>query len=209
MTIQKCGWVLTAGLAGAIFGTGFQNKAEKIGVVDVAQIFQTSDLTGRKKEELRLMGENRKGILDFVHTYRTFTPSQAERYKALSLKPSLAPAEKTELDKIKADVIAQDKVHKALQTKAKPTPDEVTRLNALSEQTKQTQVAEQTWAKEFDDAMNAKQDSLRQEVLETIQGTVQEVGKKQGYSLIFLRDVAPFAANDVTPEVLKVINAKK
>lgn len=209
MHIQKLGWLAAAAMAGLMVGSGFQNKTDKIGVVDVGSIFQTSDLTNKKKDELRVMNDARTGVLQFIHTYRSFTPAQADRFKVLSLKPTLTGAEKTELDKIKADVMAQDKANKALQQKPNPTPDEVNKLNAISSQTQQSQAIEQSWVREFDTDLHDKQESLRQDVLDQVQGVVDDIGKKQGYTLIFVKDVAPYGANDVTAETLKVMNAKK
>lgn len=209
MTIQKLGWLAAAAMAGVMAGSGFQTKADKIGVVDVGSIFQNSELTNRKKDELKGMNDVRTSILQFVHTYKGFTPAQADRFKTLSLKPNLTGAEKTELDKIKADVIAKDKANQALQQKPNPTPDEIAKLNDLRTQTQQAQAMEQAWVREFDGDLREKQESLRQDVLDQVQGVVQEIGKKQGYNLIFVKDVAPYGANDVTADTLKVMNAKK
>lgn len=209
MTLQKLGWVLAAGIAGAMFAAGFQVKAEKVGVVDIQYVFQNSDLTHNKQDELKNMGQARSDILQFVHTYRTIKPDQADRFKALSLKGILTPAETTELQKLKADVVAQDQSYKALQTKANPTQEEVTRLQTTSTQVQNMAGTEQLWAQQFDQDIRDRQDKLRQEVLGKVQDSVEEIGKKQGFSLVFVKDVAPYAANDLTADVLKVMNAKK
>jgi Skp family chaperone for outer membrane proteins len=209
MRIQKMGWILTAAMAGAMAVGGFQPKTEKIGVVDVGSVFQNSDMTHTKQEELKAMQQSRFDVLQFVHTYRAITPVQADRFKILSLKVGITPAEKTELDKLKADVLEADKSLTALQTKPSPSQDDVVKMNAINAQKQQMALLEQRWAQEFDRDLRQKQDELRKAVLDKVQDSLKDVGKKQAYSLIFVRDVAPYGANDVTGDTLKVMNAKK
>jgi Skp family chaperone for outer membrane proteins len=209
MKLQKLGWVLSAGMAGVMFAGGFQNNTNKIGVADVQDMFQNSDFTHTKQDQLKAMGETRSDVLQFVRTYRTITSEQANRFRTLSLKPDPTPAEKTELDKLKADVIANNQAFQTLNTKANPTPDEVAKLTAFNAQTQQSDALLQSWGKEFDDQMNAAQEQMRNDVLDRAQAAVQEVGKKQAYTLIFTRSMAPFSDNDVTADAIKVMNAKK
>lgn len=209
MRIQKLGWILSAGMAGAMFAGGFQTKTEKIGVVDVGSVFQSSDMTHSKQDELKAMQQSRYDVLQFVHTYRVIQPAQADRFKTLSLKDNITPAEKTELDKLKADVLAADQSFLALQQKPNPTADDRAKMDALNAQKQQMSAMEQRWAQEFDRDLRNKQDELRKVVLDRVQDSLKDVGKKQAYSLIFVRDVAPYGANDVTADTLKVMNAKK
>ena len=209
MKIQKLGWILAAGMAGVMFAGGFQTTTTKVGVADVQSLFQNSDLTHSKQDELKTMGDTRSDVLQFIKTYRTITPDQATRFRTLSLKTDQTPAEKTELDKLKADVIAANQSFTTLQTKQNPTADENSKLVAFNTQAQQTDVLSQKWAKEFDDEMTAAQDKMRNDVLDRAQAAVQEVGKKQGYSVIFTESVAPYSSNDVTADALKVMNAKK
>jgi Skp family chaperone for outer membrane proteins len=209
MKIQKLGWILAAGMAGVMFAEGFQTTTTKVGVADVQNLFQNSDVTHNKQEELKTMGDSRSDVLQFIKTYRTITPDQAARFKTLSLKADQSPAEKTELDKLKADVIATNQSFQTLQTKASPTPDEVSKLQAFNAQAQQTDAMSQRWAKEFNDDMNAAQDKMRNDVLDKAQAAVQEVGKKQAYTVIFTESVAPYSSNDITADALKVMNAKK
>src|SRR6476646_9473433 len=138
MKIQNLGWVLAAGMAGVMFAGGFQNNTSKVGVANVQEMFQNSDVTHSKQDALKAMGDTRSDILQFIHTYRTITPDQANRFKTLSLKPDPTAAEKTELDKLKADVIAGNQAFQSLQTKASPTPAEVTKLQAYNAQAQQS-----------------------------------------------------------------------
>ncbi|MEA2551912.1 MAG: hypothetical protein QOJ65_88 [Fimbriimonadaceae bacterium] len=209
MTIQKLGWILAAGMAGAIAAGGFQGKSDKVGVVDMEDVFQSSPFTHDKQEELKAMGDSRSQLLQFVHTYRTITPEQAQRLKTVMLKPNQSAGDKSEAEKIKTDVLAQDKALKTLQQKKNPTPEEVTQLQTMSTRTQETAAMEDNWVREFNSDMNDQQGKVREQLLVKVKDSVQEVGKKQGYSLILNKVVAPYSANDVTAETLKVMNAKK
>lgn len=196
-------------MAGVMFTGGFQANTNKVGVANVQDLFQNSDATRAKQDDLKAMGDTRSDVLQFIKTYRTITPDQAARFKTLSLKTDQTPAEKTELDKLKADVIATNQAFQTLQTKASPTPDEVSKLQAFNAQAQQTDAMSQLWAKEFNDDMNAQQEKARNDVLDRAQAAVKEVGKKQGYSVIFTESIAPYSSNDITADALKVMNAKK
>ena len=196
-------------MAGVLFGGGFQTTTTKVGVADVQNLFQNSEFTQTKQSELKAMGDTRSDVIQFIRTYRTITPDQAARFRTLSLKTDQTPAEKTELDKLKSDVIASNQAFQTLQTKASPTPDEVSKLQAFNAQAQQTDAMSQRWGKEFNDEMNAAQDKMRNDVLDRAQAAVQEVGKKQAYTVIFTESIAPYSSNDITADALKVMNAKK
>jgi Skp family chaperone for outer membrane proteins len=145
----------------------------------------------------------------FLRTYKSLPTAKAERFKELSLKVQPTAAEKAELDKIRSDAIAEDKVYKALQTKSSPTPEEVKQLEEMGKNTQALSTLERTMAQQFDAEVNQKRDGMRDDVLVKIRASVQEVAKKQGYSIVFVKDVVPYGANDLTPEALKVLNTKK
>ncbi len=209
MKIQKLGWILAAGMAGVMFAGGFQTTSTKVGVADVQYLFQNSEFTQMKQGALKAMGDTRSDVIQFIRTYRTITPDQAAKFRTLSLKADPTPADKAELDKVKSDVIATNQAFQALQTKASPTSDEVSKLQAFNAQAQQTDAMSQRWGKEFNDEMTAAQEKMRNDVLDRAQAAVQEVGKKQGYTVIFTESVAPFSSNDITADALKVMNAKK
>jgi Skp family chaperone for outer membrane proteins len=209
MKLNNFGWILAVGMVAAMCASGFQSQGNKLGVVNMATVFQTSDMFANKQNDLKVMSETRSDILAFLQAYPTITAPQAQRFRDLSLKPEPTGAEKTELEKLKADVMAGDKAFKALQTKAKPTPAEINQLKNYNAQTQQTATLFDTWGQEFKTQIADQEDSYRADVLTKASGAVQALAKKQGYTLIFTSDIVPYASNDVTPDTLKVMNAKK
>lgn len=190
-------------------GSGFQAKANKFGVVDLAQVFSQSDFAKSQTDSLRNLSAQRQDVLQFANTYPVFSAEQTQRFRELSVKPQPTTAEKAELDKLKNDVMAQDKKFKDLQTKAQPTPDEVSLLREYNDRTQNMVKTIDRWAREFGDELNGLQEKLRKDTLERVKVAVQEVGTKQGYSVIYVQDIVPYAANNVTADSLKAMNAKK
>jgi Skp family chaperone for outer membrane proteins len=209
MKLNNLGWILAAGLGATVLAGGFKADTSKVGVVDLQTVFQSSDLFVKRQNDLKAMQGARADILDFVHTYPTITSDQAARLRTLSLKPDVTPAEKAELTKLRTDVQATAQAFNTLQQKPKPTADEVTKLNNFNDQIRKTDTLEQDWRKQFGDELTAQQDKFQGEVLDRVAGAIQDNAKKQGYTLIFTSNMAPFASNDVTPDTLKVMNAKK
>lgn len=209
MKIQYMGWVLAAGIAGAMGGSGFQAKTEKWGVVDLAQVFTTSDFAKNQTDALRNLSTQRQDILQFANTYPVFSAEQSSRFRELSVKPQTTAAEKAELEKLKTTVIAQDKKFKDLIIKPQPTPDEVAALREFNDRNQTMVKTIDRWAREFGEELQTMQAKLQKDAMDRVKTAVQEVGTKQGYSVIYVQDVVPYAANNITNDSLKAMNAKK
>jgi Skp family chaperone for outer membrane proteins len=209
MKFQYMGWVLAAGIAGAMAGSGFQAKTEKYGVVDLAEVFSTSDFAKSQTDALRNLSTQRQDTLQFANTYPVFSVEQAQKFRELSIKTQITTAEKAELEKLKSAVIAQDKKFKDLQLKAQPTPEEVALLREYNDRTQNMVKTIERWAREFGEELQAMQDKLRKDTLDRVKTAVQEVGQKQGYSVIYVQDIVPYAANNITGDSLKAMNSKR
>jgi len=207
--IQQLGWVVAGTLAGIMIGSGFQAKTDKVGVVDLGEVFSTSEYAKTQTDTLRTMGQARQDLVQFVNTYPVFSQEQAQRFRDLSVKPQPTAAEKAELEKIKQDVIAQDKRFKALQTKANPTPEEVATLREFNERAQTMLKTLDRWSREFSDEFQSMQDKLRADTLDRVKAAVKEVGSKQGFNIVYSQDAAPYAANTITQDALKAMNSKK
>lgn len=208
-TTFKVSVVLGAGLLALMAGLGFQSTSNKFGVVDVAKVFNDSDFKKKQDDTLKAVGDSRAAILDFMENFRAFTPEQATRFRELSLKPQRTAAEQSELDKLKADVQAADAAFKQLQTKPTPTPAEVTQLQDYNARSQTTASLSQRWAREFDDEVRTMNDKMRDQTMDRIDKAIKEVSSKQGYTVVFSADLAPYGANDVTADTLKAMNAQK
>jgi len=209
MKFQQIGWVVAGVLAGVMLGSGFQAKSDKFGVVDLGDVFSQSNFAKSQTETLKSMGQVRQDLIQFANTYPVLSQEQAQRFKELSLKPQLTAAEKTELEKIKNDAMAQDKKFKDKQLVPKPTPEDIAYLREMSDRQQAMGKTLDRWSREFSDEFQSVQEKLRSDTLDRVKAAVKEVGSKQGFSIVFSQDAAPYAANSITADALSAMNAKK
>jgi Skp family chaperone for outer membrane proteins len=202
------GWIVAAALVAVAVTTGFQDTKTKIGVVDMTQVFNDSDFAKTQVDSLKALGQARQDMLSFVDQWRVFTPEQATRFHDLSLKTPISAAEKTELDQIKTAVQNADKRLKELQTKANPTADESKEMSELTRRVQTTTDAAQKWSRDAGDEVDSLRNKLQKETLDKVRDAVKQIGTQQGYTIIFVTDVAPYGANNVTADALKVMNKK-
>ncbi len=199
---------MAGGLATFFIAPGFAPADNKIGVVDVAKAVTDSDLYKKNNDDLQAAFKQRGDLLDFMNTYPVFTVAQATRFKDLTLKPQPIQAETAELNKMKDDVKAADSTFRALQQKQNPTPAD---RQALDDYGKRVQALGQLigqWRQQFSDELQALQDKATQANQDSARAAIEQIGKNQGFNLIFIKDVAPFGQNDVTEDVKKAMNKK-
>lgn len=209
MKLDKLGWVVAAGLFGAMAGMGFQGQTVKIGTADLEKIFNESEYAKTQTATLRSMGEARQGVLEFLRTYRVAKTEDVQKFRDLSVKAKPTPADRTEMDRIKADAIKADTTHRQLQTKQSPTAAEAQQLDELNRRAQQNSALFQQWAQAFNDEVSAEQMKLRNDTLQRVRDAVKQVASQQGFSVVMAEDVAPYSPNDLTAEALKAMNARK
>lgn len=209
MKFQQIGWVVAGILAGVMLGSGFQAKSDKFGVVDLGEVFSQSNYAKTQTETLKTMGQTRQDLIQFANTYPVFSQEEAGRFKELSLKPQPTPAEKAELEKIKNGVIALDKKLKDKQQVAKPTPEDISFMREMSDRQQAMGKTLDRWSREFSEEFQNIQEKLRSDTLDRVKAAVKEVGQKQGFSIVFSQDAAPYAANSITADSLNAMNSKK
>ncbi|HSI72030.1 MAG TPA: OmpH family outer membrane protein [Fimbriimonas sp.] len=209
MNTQKAGWIAAAVLAGGIVTVGF-NQATKTGIVDVEKVFNESTLAKNQSESLRAMGTARQSVLEFLQTYQHMKPEDATKFKELTIKTAaLTAPEKAELERIKNESQAAETKYRELVTKTPPTPEELKQVEDFNRRKDAVGDLFQQWNAEFRQEVDAKNASLRADVLGKVRIAIAKVGREQGYSVIFDANVAPYAANDVTEDALKAVNAMK
>lgn len=203
------GWVLAAALAGVVLAGGFQDGAGKYGIVDFAGIVEKSDYFKAEDAKLNAMKTAREGLLQFLFENKCATTEQATRLRDLTVKENVTAPEKQEMDKIKADVQANEKKFKDLGTKPNLTPDETALVRELAGRRQTIEDILPRWQQEFERELQGKFAQVRQSAIDRAKASLAEVAKAGGYSVIFRSDVAPYGANDVSDAALKSMNAKK
>jgi Skp family chaperone for outer membrane proteins len=208
MRLRHMGWIVAAALVVVAATAGFQTGTTKIGVVDATKVFNDSVFAKEQVDILKGLGQARQDMLQFVDSNRTFTPEQAEKFHTLSLKLPMSAADKTELDKIKGDVKTAGARLKTLRTNTKPTPEETKELEELSRRDQATTETAQRWSRDAQEEFEAKRIELQKAGLDKVRDAIKQTASAQGFTIVFIADVAPYGANDITADTLKVMNKK-
>ena len=204
----KLGWVAAVVVGGLVITTGFADKQDKVGVVDITAAFTKSNLKTKNEEKLQKMTDARKAILDFLEVDPYFSADQLKRFRTLSLQDTLTDAEKKELEGIKNDVILATKDSQVLAQKPSPTPDEVTKLNDYGGRNNFSRQARAQLQNEFIQEMNNVRDNQYNSAFLAVRDAVREVGKAKGYTIIYSERASVFGATDITDEVQKLVDKK-
>jgi Skp family chaperone for outer membrane proteins len=205
MNIQKFGWLAAAVLAAGIIGSGFHAPGDKVGTVDMERVFNESTFAKTQTENLKTMGQTRQAVLEFLDTYRTIKPEDAQKFRDLSLKEKPTDSDKAAIEQIKNDAKASEAKYRELSTKAGPTADELKQIADLNNRKDATGQLIQQWQQDFMNEVQAKQAGLRQEALGKVKTAIQKVARDQGYSIVFDQSVAPYSANDLTDDAMKAM----
>jgi Skp family chaperone for outer membrane proteins len=209
MNLKSLGWVVVFALAAVFVGGGFDNAGNKMGVVDIAKVFNDSDYAAKQDELLHAFGDARSAILDFLNQYPVATADQATQLRDLYLKNPLSEADQKTLDSLKKSIQAEDASYKALLTKPNPAPTEVAQLNTFGARVQATNQLLSQWSAKFTDDVNDYKDKLRAATMTRVQTAIKTAGAKGSYTIVFSTDAAPFGANDMTADALKAMNAEK
>jgi Skp family chaperone for outer membrane proteins len=176
--------------------------------VDIGKVFKESDYVKKQNDNLHTMGAARQGIIDLVRQYPVMKPEDATSFKDLTLKEKPTLDDKAALDRITQSAKEADTQYRALTTKASPTPTELAALEDYNRHKDQNANLVKNWGQEFENDFSSLQDKLRTDALQKVRDSVSQVAKDQGFSVVFVTDVAPYSANDITDAALKVMNKK-
>jgi Skp family chaperone for outer membrane proteins len=198
-------WLPTVALALTLVGAliiapGFQNNAEKYAAVDITKVLEDSNLGKAQNEKLRNAWQVRSDILNFVRENPCLTNEQANDLLTLSLKENLTAAEKTKLEATKTAVRDAAKQLQTLVTKADKTDQEKELLQIAQSVLGQ-------WNEVFNNDMDSLGSTLREEAIAQVRAKIGEVAKRQGFTMVFESSVLVYSSTDLTPEVVKAVNA--
>jgi Skp family chaperone for outer membrane proteins len=208
LKFPQLGWVLFAATAAVLMASGFQDTSTKIAVVDLSKVVEDSAFGKKNQDAFAQMKASREEVLDFIDTYRVLTPEQATRIRDLNLKVNPSPAEKSELESKKAEVIASSKKFNELSTKPNMTPEDRTLVEDYARRSQMMDGTAQRWFREFTNEMQSWADKQKLDSVEKARAAINEVAKAGGYTVVFEVGIAPYGANDLTAAALQAMNAK-
>ncbi|HWD38096.1 MAG TPA: OmpH family outer membrane protein [Fimbriimonas sp.] len=202
MKFDKLGWVVAAGLASAIFVSGFQNSNPKFANVDISKIGQDSELAKKDNDALQKFGTARFDVIRFIQQNLAMLPDDAKRYADLKTRPTI---DQTAIQKIESDATTQAAKQRDLIGKPSPTTEEQAQLKEFNDRRAANQQFLQTLDAQYRREIDDKSQTLRNEVLDKVRASIKDIASRQGYSVVFNVESAPYAANDITPEVVKAV----
>lgn len=200
--------ILALGMTAILAGSGFQNNSTKIGVIDSNQVIQAVAVAKNLVEDEKNLRTDRETVVQFLDRYRIMKKEDADRFKNLSIKATKTDAEKGELEKLKTAATEAQRKFKDLELKSSPTADELKALDDYRNRQNDMQEYLQNLVKDFQTELAAIHDKNQATVYEAFKAGLTDYGKKQGYTVVFDKNVAPYGANDLTDDVTKA-SAKK
>jgi Skp family chaperone for outer membrane proteins len=207
---NRIGWAAAVVVAGVLAAAGFQGPNEKTGTVDLNKCIQQSVVGQTNTAQLNAAVAARKGLVEFVRTYKVLTADEAQKIRDLTLKTAPTDADKAELERVKQGVIASDKKRNELSQKGTGlTDEEKKQLNEFAQRAQMMGGVLEQWNQDFTGDLTELQQKLQQETLDKARAALAQVGKAQGYTVIFESNVAPYSANEVTAAVVKQMDANK
>lgn len=210
ITVSHLGWVVAAVVVGAVAVTGFGAQGDKQGVVDLNKVIQSSALGKANTAKLNAAVTARRGLVEFVRTYKVLTADQAKTIRDLTLKENITDQEKQQLEKAKQDVIASDKRRSDLMQKgANLTDDEKRVLSEFAQRAQMMGDMLEEWNGDFNAQLTQIQQDLQNQTIDRAKLALGEVAKAQSFTLVFETNVAPYAANDLTDAVVKQMDSKR
>ncbi len=200
--------VLAIGMVAVLAGSGFQGGNQKIGVIDSNMVMQATAVAKNMVEDEKNLKTDRETVMQFLQRYPMIKKEDAEKFKNLSIKAKKTDPEKAELEKLK--VSAQDSAKKfnELQLKSSPTQDELKLLDEFRNRKNEMDEYLQNLYKDFQAEYANIHERDQNILLEAFRAGVNEIGKKQAFTIVFDKNIAPFGASDITDDVTKAA-AKK
>lgn len=195
--------VLALGMTAILAGSGFQGANMKIGIVDTNDVAQQVATNKNLVEQQKNLESDRQAVVDFLQHYPILKKEEADRFKTLQTKATKTDAEKAELEKIKSTAEETLRKLKDLELKSSPTQDELKYMDEYRQRQEAMGPYIQGLVNDFREELTNIRSQNQNLVVKAVTAGIAEVGKKQGYTLLFDKNTAPYAANDVTADVLK------
>ena len=189
-------------------GSGFQGATTKIGTVNMGKVFNDSDYVKRQDAALKSSGAARSAVLQFINSYKMHPNAELLKFRDLSIKDNQSEADRTEIERIRTAAIASDTSYRSLQTQATLSDAEKKQLQTYQKNVQDNEQFLPTAQEAFGQELQQRQEKLRIETLDKVKAAVAETAQKQGFTVVLTDEVAPYSANDLTPEALKTMNAK-
>ena len=200
--------VLGLGMTALLAGSGFQNNSTKIGVVDSNAVIQAVAISKNLVEQEKNLRTDRETVVQFLQRYPVMKKEDAKKFKDLTLKATKTDADKSELQRLTTAAQDAQKKFKDLELKSSPTADE---LKALDDyRNRQNEMGEylNNLVKDMQKDLADQHDKNQDVVYKAFKAGLEDVGKRQGFTVVLDKNLAPYGANDITNDTTTVATKK-
>lgn len=199
------GWVISTLIVGAMAGSAFTQKTDKVGYVDFGAAFSQSTLRAKEEAQYQAKAQTLRDALNFIQLNDIFTGDQLNKLQSLLLKDDQTPQDLADIKKIEDDASAAAKQFDTLRQKPSPTPDETQQLNDLANRHNLTDQSMPQLQNAFTAYMQSFKGRQADDASKQIQAAVEKIAKSQGYTVVFSDTSAVYGGADLTDAVSKAI----
>lgn len=205
--MQKKWFVVGAIGAFTLFAiSAFQAQPAKMATVNLAMVADKSKLGIREKQQFEALRAKLSSMLQFMNNNKVMTLEQGAKLRELWITENPTGAQIQELEKLKTAIQTASEELRRLLTETQPDEAKIARIRELTRLVNQTDDILPELDQQYTMLMRQKAEEKQQSVIEKARAAVQKIGKRDGYTVIFESNVAPYAANDITEEAVKTMD---
>lgn len=192
-------------------GAAAPAAAPKFGHVDVGRLVNESKGRQTAGNELTQLRDRYFDVLRRLDQSSARFLSEQEATQLSKLYEKTAPTEddKKQIGALEAKGDAQSGQLTRLQNVASPDQAQSTQLAQLSDARDKGTQNLQKIADGYQNALKAKEQEINQRILADIRVAVAKVAQQKGLTVVFTGDIAVYTQNEITDDVLKVLNGGK
>lgn len=178
------------------------------GSVDMQRCAQESKLRADSEQEWRSYAQSLDKALQKLGggSSRLLGEADIKALAALYEKPQLNPAEQKQASDLEAKADAAGAELSRLQQNASPSDADKKRFDELTKAQQSGDAVLQGIRDDYNGRVQQRREELLQKLTGQIRDAVAKVAKDKGLGVVFDAQVAVYTANDITPDVIKMLN---
>jgi Skp family chaperone for outer membrane proteins len=192
-------------------GAAAPAAAPKFGHVDLNRLQGNNKPQQEALQQFNELRDRLAGVLKRLDqsSARFLTEQEVTELAALYEKTTPTEADKKRLGALEGKGDTQAGQLTRLQNVAAPDQAQAAQLSQLTEARDSGTANLQKVADSYDRRLKERQQELTQKALSEIRAAVAKVAQQKGLTAVFTGDVALYTQNDITDDVLKVLNGGK
>lgn len=205
-TLDSLGWAAAGVLSLIFLSSGFGPSTETYASVDLASLIDNSAIGKASQAKYEAKRESLISLLEFMRDNQVMSKDQGPQLIKLWTSDAPTAADTASLKDLKTQIMANSKAYEDLQNKTTLTSADQTTLDTDRQEIQATQDAISSLAQQFSANMNQLQQQSAADVLTKVKAAAQQVGKAQGYTVVFINTSAPYCDHDITQAVMDSLN---